>query len=263
MDAIFFIGILSLCIVSIQNKMLTPDGGIAAFFTGLFIFLSFQWQGLVILGLFFLTSSLLTKWKKNVKRDPDAVNSEYVKGRNARQVFANGGTASLAAAGQLIHPDPVWFIMYAAAFATATADTWASEIGVLSKRRPFHLKEWRKVERGLSGAVSTLGTFAAILGASVIGLSYQLLYEPVALTIIITIITAGFLGNFADTLIGAWLEQKFYCSICKRETEEIVHCHSKTVKIFGYSWATNNFVNFSATIVGALIAGGTYIWIIK
>lgn len=261
MDAIFITGIVILCVLSVIFRMLTLNGSIAAFFTGLLIFLSFQWQGLVILGLFFLTSSLLTKWKKEMKRDEKAFISEEKKGRSAGQVFANGGTAVLAAMGHILLPDPVWLVMFAAAFATATADTWASEIGFLSKQKPFHLKEWRKVERGMSGAVSPLGTLAAALGASVIGLSFYLLYSA-SYREIIVIIIAGFFGNAADTLFGAWFEQKFYCSICKEETEATIHCNTKTARIFGLSWFTNNLVNFSSTVAGAFIAGGLYIWMI-
>ncbi|MFD1358180.1 DUF92 domain-containing protein [Fictibacillus halophilus] len=263
MEAIFFAGIALLCMVSFIFKLLTLRGSLAAFLTGALTFYSFQWQGLVILAIFFLTSSLLTKWKREVKEDFNAEPLEDKKGRTAGQVFANGGTSMLAATGAILIPDPVWLIMFAGAFATATADTWASEIGVLSKTKPFHLKEWRKVEAGLSGAVTRLGTIAAVIGAAAIGASYYFLYDTSTFMASGIIIFAGFFGNIADTLFGAWFEQKFYCQICKTETESKWHCKTKTTRIFGLPWATNNLVNFSSTIIGALIAGGLYIWTVK
>ncbi len=203
----------------------------------------------------------MTKWKKDKKQDQDALNTEEKKGRSAGQVLANGGAALLAAIAHLTVSDPVWLIVFAATFATATADTWASEIGVLSQQRPFHIKEWKKVDPGLSGAVSSLGTVAAATGASLIGFGFYFLYET-SFSILLCIAISGFLGNVADTLFGAWFEQKYVCSICKKETESHVHCGVKTIKVFGYSFFTNDLVNFSSTIIGGMIAGGLYTWII-
>lgn len=256
------VGIALLSLMSALFKWLTIAGSVIAFVLGVIIYKAFGWQGLIILGLFFITSTLLTKWKKDKKQDQDASHTEDKKGRSAWQVLANGGAALLAAIGHLTFSDPVWLIVFAATFATATADTWASEIGFLSKRRPFHIKEWKKVEPGLSGAVSWLGTMAAATGALLIGFSFYVLYDT-TITILMCIAISGFLGNVADTLFGAWFEQKYVCSICKRETESHVHCGSETVKVFGYAYFTNNLVNFSSTIIGGLIAGGIYIWIIS
>jgi uncharacterized protein (TIGR00297 family) len=263
MQTIFIIGILLLSAMSCVFQLLTVKGSIAAFLIGSIIFFAFQWQGIVILGLFFVTSSLLTKWKKDQKHDKQADAPEDKKGRTAGQVFANGGMGFLTAGCQLLMPDPLWLIMFSAAFATCTADTWASEIGVLSKRKPFHLKEWKRVDRGLSGAISILGTVSAFVGACFIGISFYLIYHPTSLIIIWLIILAGFLGNLADTFFGAWFEQKFLCRVCKKETESKVHCHVQSVRVFGYPWVTNNLVNFSSTVVGAMIAGGFYLWIIR
>lgn len=263
MEAFFFMGIALLCMVFFIFKLLTLRGSLSAFITGALTFYTFQWQGLVILAMFFLTSSLLTKWKREVKIDYNAEPLEDKKGRTAGQVFANGGTSILAAIAAIVMPDPVWLIVFTGALATATADTWASEIGILSKTKPFHLKEWKKVEPGLSGAVTGLGTIAAFLGAAAIGVSYYFLYETSTFMGSIIIIFGGFFGNIADTLFGAWFEQKFYCQICKTETESKWHCKVKTVRIFGLPGVTNNLVNFSSTIIGALIAGGLYIWTVK
>ncbi|WP_137788888.1 DUF92 domain-containing protein [Bacillus sp. E(2018)] len=255
------VGIAVLSVISALLRWLTIAGSITAFILGVIIYKGFGWQGFILLGLFFITSTLLTKWKKDKKQDQSTIHTEEKKGRTAGQVLANGGSALLAAIGELTLSDPAWLIVFAATFATATADTWASEIGVLSKRRPFHIKEWRNVEPGLSGAISSLGTVAAALGASLIGVSFYFLYDT-SLTVLLCIAISGFLGNVADTLFGAWFEQKYVCSICKRETESSVHCGVKTVKVFGYAFFTNNLVNFSATFIGGLIAGGFYIWIV-
>ncbi|ANC77863.1 hypothetical protein ABE65_014070 [Fictibacillus phosphorivorans] len=257
---IMIVGIALLSITSALLQWLTVAGSVTAFIMGVIIYKAFGWQGLILLGLFFITSTLLTKWKKDKKQDQDAIHTEDQKGRTAGQVLANGGAALLAAVGHLTITDPVWIIVFAATFATATADTWASEIGVLSKKRPFHIKEWRRVDPGLSGAISSLGTVAAALGATFIGYCFYILYDS-SIALGLCIVFSGFLGNIADTFFGAWFEQKYVCSICKRETESHVHCGVKAVKVFGNRFFTNNVVNFLSTIIGGLIAGGLSLWI--
>jgi uncharacterized protein (TIGR00297 family) len=262
MDIAIIAGIVLICILSAHLRFLTILGSAAAFLTGFTIYLSFHWKGLIVLGVFFMTSSFLTKWKKDRKRDEKASHHQEVMGRTAGQVFANGGAAVCAAVMNQITEHPIWLIIFLCSFAAATADTWASEIGVLSKAKPFHLKERKKVERGLSGAVSPLGTFAALLGAVMIAGCYYVLYHTVSFVIVFIIIFAGFIGNIADTIFGAWFEQKFFCSICRIETEATMHCGVKTTKVFGYSWITNNKVNFFSTIIGGCIGGGLYIWLV-
>lgn len=260
MELIIIASVAILSYLSAVLKWLTIPGSVTAFIMGNIIFLAFDWRGLVLLGAFFLSSTLLTKWKRAKKEDKEAIHNEDKQGRSAGQVLANGGAALLASAGQLIAPDPFWLIMFSAAFASATADTWASEIGVLSKKRPFHIKEWKKVDRGLSGAVSLLGTFAAALGALFISWSLYILYEPALVTVLL-VAFSGFIGNVADTIFGAWFEQKFICQICKKETESKMHCSTRTIQVFGFSWFTNNLVNFTSTFIGGLMAGGLFVWL--
>ena len=58
----------------------------------------------------------------------------------------------------------------------STADTWATEIGFLSKKRPYLIFTSTKVDKGTSGSVSLLGTFGSIVGDLFIGLiSYYIL----------------------------------------------------------------------------------------
>jgi uncharacterized protein (TIGR00297 family) len=59
---------------------------------------------------------------------------------------------------------------FVAALAAANADTWATELGVLSRKEPRLLTTGQKVEKGTSGAVSGYGILAAVAGAAAIGL---------------------------------------------------------------------------------------------
>ena len=79
----------------------------------------------------------------------------------AKNVISNGLVAFLMAAfGSYYLPLAGGFI---GAVATATADTLASEIGVLQE--PRLITTFKKVPAGTDGAISILGTSAAIVGA--------------------------------------------------------------------------------------------------
>lgn len=193
--------------VSVRSNKLTLMAGIAAFFTGLVIYLGDGFGGLVMLGSFFIMATLATAHKKVQKQKTEP--RVHAQIRNAGQVFANGGIAALA--GLLLFLFPLYgtplSLMLAAALSSATADTLASELGMVYGRHPFHILSFKKESPGPDGVVSIEGLLLGMAGSAVIAVIYGF-FHGFSITFLIIILSSGTLGNLADSLLGATLERR-------------------------------------------------------
>ncbi|MBU8879385.1 DUF92 domain-containing protein [Bacillus sp. FJAT-29790] len=232
-------------------RLLTKSGSIAAFLIGLAVSAAFGMNGLLLLGFFFASSSFLSKYKSKVKIK---IEERHEKGsrRDWQQVAANGGTAAIAGLLYLAFPHPIWFIGFAISIASSNSDTWASEIGSLSKRPPVFLRSFKRIETGTSGAVSFLGTFAAIGGALTIAALSSYLFHLTSNEFLVIFIF-GFAGNVFDTLLGAFVQAVYQCKVCHMEVESLNHCGVKTQLTKGVSFINNDFVNFFSGFLAAIL----------
>lgn len=234
-------------------KALSKSGAAAAMLVGLSVGLSFRLPGLLLLGVFFASSSFWSKFKASRKIK---VEEKLEKGdrRDWKQVIANGGLAMIVSSIHFFSPSDLWLFAFIVSIAAANSDTWASEIGVLSKKRPFYILGFKRVERGTSGAVSLLGTTAAFFGAgSIAAFSvpfFQLPWKPWILLITVF----GFLGNIMDTLLGALMQARYRCVECGLVTEKKFHCGNHTLLIKGARLLDNDIVNFTAITLSSLCA---------
>ncbi|WP_018923766.1 DUF92 domain-containing protein [Salsuginibacillus kocurii] len=243
------------CIIGIASykKWLSPTGAAAAFIVGLVIALAFSWPGLIILGAFFVSSSLVSKLKK--KGEEETVKDDST--RTARQVFANGGVAASAALVYIVFPDFIWFAAFIASLAAATSDTWASEFGRIFGGKPRHLLTFKLQPKGTSGAISWPGTVAALGGALfVTGTAYLIVggENSFSLTSLVILTLSGFLGQWVDTLMGALLEVEYECSVCGIVSEDKMHCQTAGAVASGWSFINNEVVNTCCTLSGAAFA---------
>lgn len=254
-----FILIIILCI-SISGyllKLLTLSGALTAVLVGTAVNAGLGIKGLFLLGVFFATSSMWSKYKSTSKI---AMDEKLAKGttRDWRQVMANGGAAALFSLACLFHPDRLWAIGFVVSLASANSDTWASEIGSLSRKNPIYIRTFKRIERGTSGAVSLLGTMAALAGSLLIAfISVWLFHFSVYISLIIFLL--GYFGNVIDTVIGAFYQQSFVCSHCGLETEKRAHCGQPTIRIKGFSFVDNDMVNFLSGLIAAILA----VWLVN
>lgn len=236
-----------------QARALTASGAVAAALIGVVIF-GFGGMGAAILVIiFFVSSSALTQFKAQQK---ETLQLNFEKGgrRDLWQVFANGGIAAILVILHAWSGSPIALVGFVGAMAVATADTWGTEIGVLSQRMPRSLLTWQSVPCGTSGGVTLLGTGATILGALTIGAAGLLVLGDWRVIPIGMI--GGVLGATIDSLLGACWQGMYTCPTCEVETESHPYhrCGTLTNHQRGWRWLNNDAVNLAATIGGSGIS---------
>jgi uncharacterized protein (TIGR00297 family) len=248
-------------LLAYRRRSLTRDGAAGAVATGTTIFGLGGWSWGLSLIYFFVSSTLLSHFREKEKARTAA--DKFSKGsrRDLAQVAANGGVASLCAAlhgaARSQAAQDTLQAAFAGALATATADTWATELGVLSSRQPRLLTTGRPVPSGTSGGITPLGSAASALGALSFGAFLWMtggLRRSSARLPLISLIS-GLTGSACDSLLGATVQAMYFCPLCQRETERTVHsCGTRTRTLRGVSWCNNDAVNLFATCAGALTA---------
>ncbi|WP_240620245.1 DUF92 domain-containing protein [Peribacillus acanthi] len=249
--AIYFFVICFTAIAGYYVKSLSFSGAFATFVVGCFTAVGFQWRGLFLLGFFFASSSLWSKFKQQQKKHVES-KLEKSDRRDHVQVFANGGLAAFS--GLLYHfsGEDIWLFSLIISIAAANSDTWASEVGVLSKETPIHVLTWKKVDKGTSGAISALGTTFSLLGSAFIGILAAYLWG-LSVYKVTLIITFGFLGSVVDTILGATMQEVYQCPNCDLKTEKRMHCGRATQFIKGIKNLDNDKVNFLSLLIVVLL----------
>lgn len=254
---LFWATTISLLVVGAAwwRRSLSRSGAVAALLVGILTLGLGGWLWGVLLGLFFITSTLLSHYKESNKQ---AIVEKFEKGsrRDMGQVMANGGPGALLALLSFVVPSPMWFPIFIGVMATVTADTWATELGTLARRPPRMITSGRVAEVGTSGAISPLGTAVSLSGGLLIGFAAGLLGDEIALMAALLIGgAAGLVGSLIDSLLGATIQQIFYCPACGKETERKVHrCGVATRPLRGYAWLDNDAVNLLSSLVGGMTA---------
>jgi uncharacterized membrane protein len=141
------------------------------------------------------------------------------------------------------------------------ADTWSTELGLLSPVSPRMITNGKKVEQGTSGGVTLAGTLAALAGATLVGLAAIIFSAGQAwLFNLIVIVLGGLIGSLFDSVLGATMQAIYWCPICNKETERHpTHtCGSPTSQVRGWSWINNDVVNLACSLMGAIVAAGLW-----
>jgi uncharacterized protein (TIGR00297 family) len=247
---------IAIGVMAWRVRALTRNGALAASITGGMIFGLGGLPWAVLLLTFFVSSSALSR---AFARKKATLGEKFAKGSNRDwgQVLANGGLGAALAILGAFYPEAQWpWIAFSGAMAAVNADTWATELGVLSAKPPHLLFRRKVVERGTSGGVTRLGDLAAFAGALTIGLVGSLFADRGSLLGFVGLVSlAGFLGAQFDSLLGATIQGIYWCPTCEKDTERhpMHTCGEGTVHVRGWRWLNNDLVNLAASAVGALL----------
>lgn len=276
--------------IAYRRGSLTLSGLLGAVLTGTAIF---GFGGLVpglLLISFFVSSTLVSKYRARAKAP---VNEKFQKGsrRDLGQALANGGWAALVAIAAWFakqahadsHLQAILFAALVGALATVTADTWATEIGVLSQSSPRMITTGRVVTAGTSGAITWLGTLTALIGASFIGamvnvgnflaallrsfpaLDAQNLISALAVQggIVLVASVSGLAGALFDSLLGATVQAIYFSEYDERQTEKQVDSQGNpTRRVRGWRWLDNDWVNFFSSVFGSFVAAALALFLL-
>ncbi len=184
-------------------------GALSAIFIGTVITGTLGLRGFALMAAFFVVGSLVTRLGYHVKA-VRGIAQEKGGARGWRNAWANGGVPALLAVMVGAAPSDMRFLYllaYAAAVATAAADTCSSEVGKAYGRRTFLITTLRPVPPGTEGAVSLEGTLGGLLGAALVaGLGAALGLYPWLAAVLIAV--AGLLGSLAESVLGTVAERK-------------------------------------------------------
>lgn len=225
------------------------------------------------LAVFFFASSAATRVRSDVKVKID----EHFKaggGRDWVQVAANGFVPTIIAMVYALIAVPSANVSLQGALASAflgyysccCGDTFASELGVLSKSRPrLIIDPMRSVEPGTNGGVTALGWSASAAGGAAVGAAFVVgRAAVVALSggdflaaciqdaiIVVYGAIAGVFGSFVDSMLGATVQYSGFCSV----KDKVVSKPGPTVsRISGCEFLSNSAVNLVSASITAVVA---------
>lgn len=252
-------------VLAYWRKSLSVSGVLGAILVGTLIFGFGGWLWGVLLITFFVSSSWLSHYRK---ADKQTAAEKFAKGgrRDLGQTLANGGMGAILAVLYASYPDSLTFAAFLGVMATVNADTWATELGVLSELPPRLVTTGEEVSPGTSGGVTRLGIWASVAGALLIGTVATMLTQLEALatgvgwsieavSYSLLAVAGGVVGSLFDSLLGATVQGIYYCDQCAKETENPVHhCGQAARPWRGWGWLNNDLVNWVASLIGGLVA---------
>ncbi|MCD6434146.1 MAG: DUF92 domain-containing protein [Candidatus Diapherotrites archaeon] len=186
---------LAFCILSLKYKILQPKAIIASLIIGCAVFVLSSLGSVLLMLSFVVFGEGVTRAARKIRK------ARPHPRRALGNVIGNGGAALVA----LFAGSEIAFV---GALSAALADTFSSEIGLLSKTKPRLItKPWKKVRPGTDGGVTLLGFAAAVVGATVI-VSIALMLRITYMKYAWALIMIGIIGSIIDSIIGDIFERK-------------------------------------------------------
>ncbi|MGI9285447.1 MAG: DUF92 domain-containing protein [Pseudomonadales bacterium] len=225
-------------------------GGIVLFFGG------WDW-GAATAGSFFITALLSQRHQRSTTSYEDAR-------RNLPQVFANGLVlAVLAVVYRTGGESYVVVAAFLGCVGAVAGDTWATTSAQFSTTEPRLLTTGKRVPPGTPGAVTATGmalTAAAGFVActlylfSVTAFDGEIVARQIAVVLGLAAVVGALTGSLFDSYLGAALQAQYTDTEGRLTDHPLANNGDQNSYVRGWRWLSNDFVNFSNSVAGAVSA---------
>jgi uncharacterized protein (TIGR00297 family) len=258
-----FFMVVAFALAAVLLKTIDGRGFLASVLVGIAIIYGGGFTWFVIVAVFFVLGVVFTLYKYGYKKK---IGGAQEKGgaRNWPNILANGGVASAIALVNIYSPSATLAATFLGAVSASAADTAATELGLLNPGKPRLITNPTKsVSPGTSGGVSLFGFAGAFFASLVIGvMGFALDILQGIVTLVVLCAVGGVTGALMDSLLGALVQRRGFCTVCLKPTEALSHCGEHTKLTSGVTFIENNVVNVLATVTGAAVSLGLYLAII-
>lgn len=229
-----------------KKGSITFDGIVIAMILGTSIYQLSSISLLYMLIGFFIIGSVISKVTNQTKKCAE-MRQEHTGSRNWKQVCANALPSTLIVwICHLIPSLKEYQIIAYALFSTSFADTFASELGMLSNGKVISILTLQPVPTGVSGGISLFGTLSGLLGSIIASLfAYKF-----GFTGMVYVAVLGFVGMLIDSVLGDILQRKYVNK--NGELTDIKNNHDR--KYSGLDFVTNNTVNLLSLVIMCVLA---------
>ncbi len=244
----------ALACLAIYSGAMSVDGGICAFF--LFALVGYFGEGFVpvlFIALLFLLSTVVSVIGKKVQKARNG-RKEGHKARRAYQITAVGLFAIIALILHKTTGRTLFYYIFFLALTEQIADSMASDLGSLTKGKNVSIITFRPVEKGISGGISVLGTFCALVSSFVL-MGIPLALGKVDVRVFLVVSILAFLGTLVDSIVGALAQSLYQCGDCGAFTEAGRHCDRPARLIKGFRLIDNVAVNYIAGFITCTMGG--------
>jgi uncharacterized protein (TIGR00297 family) len=245
-DLILITIILGLSYFAYRKKYLTLGGVTIAITFGIILLIVAGREYLILLLIAFFITNTATRYKIRLKIKLGLIKpNSYI--RDHKNVLANGLPIFIFGLLEGLYKYEIFIYGYLVALTIFLSDTISSEIGVLSKKNPRLIINFKISPTGRPGAISLSGTISGILSVALFSIIvYLMIPLNISLLFLILILTLfSTLGNLLDSFLGATIQAIYYCEKCNQYSEEKIHiCDDECRYVSGVKYVNNHVVNF-------------------
>lgn len=246
-EIFFFLACMLFFFFTAKKRLLTQSAALVAIGMGIGVTLLAGIKWLIPLFVFFLSSALIGKifTPKNSQSD-----QKHGQPRDYFQVICNGLPYVICSTFFRSAPD-ISALMMGVSMATATSDTWSSEIGIYFKGKTYDIFKKRPVTAGVSGGMSRSGTLAGIVGSALVAIICSYIFferfNPMYFKVVAFF---GFVGMCLDSFFGSFFQVK-YSKVGELSDSKLDGFKYQS----GFRWMSNDMVNLMSNALIVLAAG--------